>query len=428
MQILPEKTQILYQKGLTALQSQNWGYAVELFSAVLDVVPDHPDARTNLRVAEFQKYEACRFKLWRKISSRLFNLVPYIKAKIFRHKKNWIKAMQELEKPLRIYPKNLATLRKLAKASEEAGLLEVACGIYGTMYIVNPLDLDVIKKLGRHYHELKQMDKARAYYEKVLAISPVDYEARKGLQDIAAIGTIEKGWEEKGTYRAKIRDEKQAEILEKGAKLMLSAEEKQLLINDIEKQIIEQPDSIPLIKKLAELYISIEHYDKALELYSLIKIPDPDIRKEIFEIKMAKIKNKPELIKQLILEETRARIKEFPSHLPLRYEMGTVYMDNGMLDEAIGEFQLSVKDPKYRILSINNLGLCFYKKAIYDLAINQFQKANNELHEWDDLKKEVIYNLGLVYETIGNKGKASAEYKKIYEQDIHFRDISRKIS
>ena len=65
---------------------------------------------------------------------------------------------------------------------------------------------------------------------------------------------------------------------------------------------------------------------------------------------------------------------------------------------------------------------------MYDLAANQFQKAIQDLYEWDETKKEIIYNLGMVYEAMCQKEKAIAEYKKIYEQDINYRDIAKKIS
>lgn len=409
-----DKIQTLYQKGISALQSKNWDYAITLFTAVLDIDPTHTSSRTNLRLAEIQGSKTHRFLFWLKI------IIYSIKVRIYWHKKDWISVMQELEKPLRLNPKNLRLLRKLATAAENGGLLEIACGTLESMYIIKPTDILTLKRLGKLYHELNQLDKARAYYEKALGIAPMDYEARKGLQDLAALGTIAKGWEEEGTYRGKILDEKQAELLEKEKKLVRSREETLQLIESLSAQ----PENISTIKQIAELYTSIEEYDKALEYYEKVKTPDPDIRKAIFNIKILKT---PELKKQLILEETQAMVKDFPTHLPLRYEMGSVYMEHGLIDKAIGEFQISVKDPKYRVLSLNNLGLCFYKKGLHDLAINQFQKANAELHEWDELKKEVVYNLGTVYEAIGETQKALAEYKKIYEQDIYYRDIPKKI-
>lgn len=418
-----EKIRTLYQKGLSALQSQNWNYAVTLFTAVLSLAPEHSAARTNLRLAEFKIFEKHKFPLWYKIKSKVFNPVSYIKNIIYWHKKDWISALNELEKPLKSYPKNLSLLRKQAQAAENAGFLETACGIYETIYVIKPSVIEVLKKLGYHYHKLNQLDRARAYYEKAFAIAPMDYEARKGLQDLAAIGTMSKGWEDTGTYRGKILDEQHADTLEKEGRIVRSTEDTLQLI----KQLLAQPETIPTIKKLAELYTSISEYDNALQVYEKIKTPDPDTRKEIFNIRMLKLKDNPEEKKQLVLEDTEARVRDFPTYLPLRYEMGTVYLDRGLIDKAIGEFQLSVKDPKYRILSLNKLGLCFYKKGLFDLAINQFQKASGELHEWDELKKEIVYNLGAVYEAMGEKQKATTEYKKIYEQDIHFRDITKKI-
>lgn len=424
MQTSTERIRTLYQKGLAAFQSKNWNYAIALFTEVINLSPEHPSARTNLRIAELKNFEGHRFPMWYKITSMIFKIIPRIKAFIYWHKKNWIGVLQELERPLRVYPKNLRLLRKQAAACENAGLKETLCGIYETIFIINPKDASVLKKLGRLYHELSQPDKARTYYEKALTIAPMDYDVRKGLQDLAALGTIAKGWEDTGTYRGKILDEKQADLLEKEKRLVSSKEDKLELI----KNLSQQAKTVPVIKKLAELYTSIEEYDKALALYEEIETPDPLIRKEIFNIKMLKLKDQPELRKQLILDDTEARVKEFPTYLPLRYEMGEVYMEHGLLDKAIGEFQISVKDPKYRLLSLNKLGLCFYKKGIYDLAINQFLKVAGEMREWDELKKEIVYNLGSVYESAGEKEKAVTEYKKIYEQDINYRDISKKIT
>ena len=418
----------LYQKGMSASHQHNWDYAITLFTAVLDLSPDYAPARTNLRLAEWQKYESRKCPSWFRATSGLFNSVHYLKASISWHRKKWILVLGGLEKALRFYPKNYRVLRKLALAAANAELPETVCSIYETMYILKPADICVMRNLGKYYHILKQADKARIYYERVLAIAPTDYKARKGLQDLAALKTISRGWEAQGTYRGKIRDESQADIFEKEARLVHTREDKLLLIKNMEKTLSEQPGNLSLIKKLAELCIAAEEFSKALELYKQIDHPDPEIRKRILDIKLAQIKDSPQKQQQLILEDTKARAKDFPTYLPLRYELGSVYMKREMLDQAIGEFQLSVKDPKYSLLSLNKLGLCFYKKGIYDLAINQFQKANNQIKEWDDLKKEIVYNLGAVYATMGDKEKALTEYKKIYEHDINFRDISAKIS
>jgi len=425
---ISDKARALYQKGLSAFQSQNWDYAIALFTTVLEVAPGLSEARTRLHLAELRKLENRKFHIALKISSLVFNIAPYIKAFIYWQKKDWTATMRELEKPLRSYPKDIFILRKLAEASEQAEMVDTSCGIYEIMHVINPSDLGTLKKLGALYRQLNNPEKARAYFEKAVLIAPADYEARKGIQDLAALGTIAKGWDDTSTYRDKILDEIQADIFEKEAKIVKSEEDKSVLISSLEKNLKERPGHLPTLKKLADLYTSLGNYDKALNLYSSVDIRDPDIRKEVFNIKILQLKDKPDQMKKLIIEDTQDRVKDFPTHLPLRYEMGTVYMENSMMDQAIGEFQLSVKDPKYKIASLNNMGLCFYKKGIFDLSINQFKKAINDLNEWDDTRKEITYNLGMALTALGEREKAVAEFKKIYEQDIRYRDVAQKIA
>jgi len=45
----------------------------------------------------------------------------------------------------------------------------------------------------------------------------------------------------------------------------------------------------------------------------------------------------------------------------------------------------------------------------------------------DDEKKEIIYTLGSVYETLGDKQKAYSCYLQIFEADINYKDIKEKI-
>jgi hypothetical protein len=45
----------------------------------------------------------------------------------------------------------------------------------------------------------------------------------------------------------------------------------------------------------------------------------------------------------------------------------------------------------------------------------------------DATKKEIVYNLGLVYEKMGDKGKAIECMKKIYEADYGFKDVAERV-
>jgi len=65
------------------------------------------------------------------------------------------------------------------------------------------------------------------------------------------------------------------------------------------------------------------------------------------------------------IEEYRQRVKLYPTNLIYRYQLGRGFYDAKMFDEAVAEFQASVRDHKLRIDSLNYLGLCFISKKIY---------------------------------------------------------------
>ena len=46
----------------------------------------------------------------------------------------------------------------------------------------------------------------------------------------------------------------------------------------------------------------------------------------------------------------------------------------------------------------------------------------------DDLKKEITYELGLCYESLGRPDAAIVEFKAVYGEDIGFRDVAEKIN
>ena len=45
----------------------------------------------------------------------------------------------------------------------------------------------------------------------------------------------------------------------------------------------------------------------------------------------------------------------------------------------------------------------------------------------DATKKEIIYNLGLVYEKMGEAGKSLDCMKEIYEADYGYKDVAERV-
>jgi len=45
----------------------------------------------------------------------------------------------------------------------------------------------------------------------------------------------------------------------------------------------------------------------------------------------------------------------------------------------------------------------------------------------DRMKKQIVYNLGLVYERMGEPEKSLACMKQIYEVDYGYRDVAKRV-
>ena len=99
-----------------------------------------------------------------------------------------------------------------------------------------------------------------------------------------------------------------------------------------------------------------------------------------------------------------------------------------MFMRALGEeFQKATSNPHKRIAALNYLAQCFAKRKIYDIAASTLEDAIKEKLVFDDEKKELIYNLGSVFESMGRKEDAIEQFKTIYKVDTSYRDVEAKV-
>jgi hypothetical protein len=91
------------------------------------------------------------------------------------------------------------------------------------------------------------------------------------------------------------------------------------------------------------------------------------------------------------------------------------------------QFQLAQKSPKHRLEALYYLACCFKAKGQGDLAVMQLDAAKSQLNVMDDLKKRVVYTLGVIAEEAGEIEKALGFYKDVYAADIGFMDIGERM-
>ena len=129
------------------------------------------------------------------------------------------------------------------------------------------------------------------------------------------------------------------------------------------------------------------------------------------------------------LEHYKACTKNYPTNRRYSYEYALRLVRAEAFDQAIPLFQESRKDPARRVLSMNQIGLCFFNKGWMTDAIDLFSQAIKEHELKDDtLGKELRYNLGLAHEAQGNHSKALDIYRKIAQSDFTYKDVRERVN
>ena len=85
------------------------------------------------------------------------------------------------------------------------------------------------------------------------------------------------------------------------------------------------------------------------------------------------------------------------------------------------------QSPNTRGKAMNLLGVCNRELGMVDLAMKQFEAAAKEISTMDLIKKQIVYNLGIVYEKMGEREKSLGCMKQIYEADYGYRDVADRV-
>jgi pilus assembly protein FimV len=107
------------------------------------------------------------------------------------------------------------------------------------------------------------------------------------------------------------------------------------------------------------------------------------------------------------------------------YNLGIAYEEMNLIEEAIAEFQVSLKNPSLYIQSCSMLGICFTEKGMPELAIKWFEKGLEKAA--GEEKEGLIYYLAQAYSAAGDKGKALALYRQLYKINPKFQDVAERI-
>jgi pentatricopeptide repeat protein len=358
-------------------------------------------------------------------------------------------------------PTNLWALRALASASSKLGWLEITVFALEAVRELRPDDLEnalalgtALLATGRHEDALKVADRA-------LKSLPLDARA----QDLMRRASIEQaertgGWSTHAATELSGRADAtlQNSPVTPTAQIVTPGDWTQRLIDEALARLAEQPDNLAHYVSLVNGYRRLGRWDQALDWIRKArarKVSGADVALEEHETELralllehrykeaesmlARSQDDPELQTRCAtareawltfrISESRRALECSPTDVIARQTLAGLYLEKGEIDLAIAEYQQNENVPTARIPALVGLGRAFKRKKHFDQAIERFTTAKRELVVMDDVKKDVIYELGGCLLLKGEIDAAMAEFKSIHEgEEFISPEIAAKLA
>ena len=109
------------------------------------------------------------------------------------------------------------------------------------------------------------------------------------------------------------------------------------------------------------------------------------------------------------------------------YDLGTAYMEMGLLDDAIGEFQVVLRRTSDHLATYEMLGQTFLQKNEPKAALRALKRGLDAPCEIEEERVGIYYYIGLANETLGDKETALKFYGRLFALDINFADVTERL-
>jgi tetratricopeptide (TPR) repeat protein len=452
---LTEAQRSHWLKAVAAMEMRNYGYAISLLQGILKQEPEFFTGRQLLRRAEVAKLKSEK-KGFLHMSTASIGVM---KAK-GELKKDPRRTIELVEKVLEDEPYNRQANMLLKDAAVAAQMPEVAVLALQTLLEEKPKDTKLLHELGRLYNQTGDSDKEVEIYNRLTELDPTDGEALRLAKDASARASMKSGgWQEAESYRDLIKDKDVAVSLEQQNRMALTGESLEQQIAETYERHQAEPESVDHARRLAQLCEQKEDFDSAIAWYQyaadlthgsdaglLRKVSDLSTRKaerDIAEHEQFLTEHGPDHPEyaarsealaeakrqraESLIDDARKRVDRNPTDLQLRFELGEHLLNAGRYRDALPELQRARQNPNARLKAMNLLGKCYRELGMLDLAVKQLEDAAKEILTMDGMKKEIVYNLGLVYEQMGDGQNAISCFKQIYEVDYGYRDVAPRV-
>lgn len=461
----------LIEKAREAAERRNYDYAIDLFLQALKLSPDEGKARRELRQVEMRKAKEAGTSFWSKMKTG-GNIAQ---VQVLYTTKKYDSCIEKAEDGLKTDPGNVSLLMLLGKAAAQANYRQSAICTFEDIKAMNAGGntkqlVEALRELAYAYENDGKIKEASETWNTVNKHHPGDRDATVKMRDLAAktmtttIETAAKSGDRGAAARSTQTEEQKKEAArldrEKGLDIK-TADDLKDAIEDKKQDIQKRPDDPRLYAALGDLYKLGNNYAEAKKVYETAKEKDPNNYTYVFKLHDLEIHKMTGALKALQakvaagdaaardqfkkdhvalleyrLNSFAEREKQYSTDSAIKFQLGCVYFDlarekndRALYDEAIKRFQLTSRDPKFRNESGLRMGIGFAAKGQFDLALKRFDETLTGFPAEikNDAWKNLVYAKGDTLMRAGRRDEAKNTFLQIYEVDVSFKDIAKRI-
>ncbi len=432
------------KKAEEAFQRRNYDFAIELYRQLLELDADLGDARSGLRKALKKRHEQ---KKGGKLFGKVAGSVPLGRAKTMRKMGKHDACARALESYLDKNPLDEEGNLMLGMALEDGGHFNSARAVYEFVAEIAPKNPEGLKRAGAMMQRTGDPARALEYFERALQADPRDQEALKARKDLAAETALSQSSLDSVQHsRETIKDKARAQELERARKLHMSNEELEAELERLQNLYAEAPSDVEVLSEMAAVHEKLRDPEAALDLIERaqqyrkedveLAAKAGDLKSKVLKKQIARADKEGDrdkatkLERELLaheVEDFARRVHLRPSDGGLRLQYARRLMRGEEHDKALAELQKIQTDPRVRNDALFHMAQCFQRKGILDLAKKEFERALEALGGMNERAKEILYNLGGIAESQGQREEARGYYIRVYEVDIGYRDVSTKM-
>jgi len=436
-----------YRKGVEAMEKQNWGLAVEMFSTCSRFVPDNVMYRQLLRKSEYKKYDDNKSGAGALTKRKLIGIRSRIKKA--KAKEEWDEVDKACEEGLAINPWDVQLNVDLGEAAQARDYSEVARFSLLEARNIEPSNKQLNEQLAELLEERGEYDEAAQIWQHICKLDPHDGKARSKMTGAQMNKTIVRGGYEKADTTRHVMSGGRGG---KGEEMAAPGESQEA---DLKHAIRKAPENKENYLKLGDFYKRAGRLDEAHKIFETaleVSGNDPNVREQLEDVELLRMnknverakeraaggdeearKNAAELSREYAkrrLEVLRRRVERYPQDLVLKFDMAELLMSPfGKYTEAIPYLQQASQNKRLKARALIKLGMCFIQDKKIPLARGQLERGVAEINAADDPKLFVFahYWLGVVCQTLKDLPAAEKHYGEVLVVDYEYKDARERL-